>query len=451
VARRVPSARGRALRVLLAVAATAELATGAVLLRSDRFTDLATTSTDRARVAPAESDDPLVRRTAAVERLLAERAQAIRRRDRAAFVATLDPDPAAAPFRRRQLQVFDALADVPLASWSYDLYAGQERPPDARVDRLRGPGWWAPDVLLRYALKGYDPVPTLAEQYFTFVQRDGRWLLASDDDFKEVGHASTPGIWDGGDVVVVRGKSSLVLGHPRSRAVLRRVADEVDAAVPRVTKVFGTAWSQKVVVLVPDTSAELAELLDTRSDFSQIAAVATAELEGGADAKPVGDRVIVNPPNFAKLGDLGRRVVLTHEVTHVATRGISGPHVPTWLVEGYADYVGYAGLDVSLSVAARELKAAVRAGRVPSRLPTDADFDATSARLPEVYEQAWLAVSRLVEVHGLPKVHAFYRDIGASRGGDRDAALEAAFRKAFGRSTADFTRDWVATLRTRLR
>lgn len=437
------------LRALAALAALELVAgvTGAVLLRDDGA--LPGRPADRARSVPM--DDPEARRTAAVERLLSDRAQAIRRRDRPAFLATLDPDPSAAPFRARQVKVFDALADVPIGSWSYQLDPTRERVPDARVDALRGPGWWGPDVVLRYQLKGFDPRPTRAEQYFTFVQRSGRWVIASDDDFKAVGQASTPGIWDGGDVVVVRGARCLVMGHPASARMLRQVADAVDAAVPRVTAVFGDGWSQKVVVLVPDTSAELAELLDSRSDFSQIAAVATAELEGGADYSPVGDRVIVNPPNFTKLGSLGRRVVLTHEVTHVATRATSGPLVPTWLVEGFADYVGYQGVDVPLSVSARELRAAVRAGRVPTRLPTEQDFEATNKELSEVYEQAWLAVSRLAEVHGRAKLLAFYRDIGAAREGEEDAVVEAAFRKAFGRSTADFVEDWTATLRLRLR
>ena len=434
---------------LLAVAAALELLVGgvaAVQLRDDAAP--ARVTADRAR---ATVDDAQAERVEAVERLLSDRAQAIRRRDRVAFLAGIDTSPEAKPFRTRQAAVFAALEDVPIGSWSYEVDPVRERPADPRVDRLRGPGWWAPDVVLRYALKGYDPEPTIAEQYFTFVQRDGRWLLASDDDFKEVGSASTPGIWDGGDVVVVRGKRSLVLGHPKSKGVLRRVADVVDEAVPRVSKVYGSGWGQKVVVLVPDTSAELAELLDTRSDFSQIAAVATAEVVGGEGFSPVGDRVIVNPPNFAKLGRLGQQVVLTHEVTHVATRKTSGPLVPTWVVEGFADYVGYQDTRVPLSVAAKELRDAIRAGKGPTRLPEDRDFDATNADLAQVYEQAWLAVTRLVEVHGRAKVLAFYRDLGAKTAGDREAETEGSFRKAFGRSQDAFTQDWLKNLRARLR
>jgi hypothetical protein len=435
---------------LLALAVVLELVGGvaaAVSLRDDAADR--TASGDRARATPSgqggEED-----RTDAVNRLLSDRAQAIRRRDRAAFLAGIDTEPSATPFRRRQTQVFESLGKVPLASWSYSLDPMQERVPDTRVDALRGKGWWAPDVVLRYAIKGFDSKPTRAEQYFTFVKRDGRWLIASDDDFKAVGQASTPGIWDGGELVVVRGKRSLVLGHPRSRRVLRLVADETDAAVPRVTAVFGTAWAQKVVVLVPDTSAELAELLDTRSDFSQIAAVATAELEDSSDYRPVGDRIIVNPPNFEKLGSIGRRVVLTHEVTHVATRAASGPFAPTWLVEGFADYVGYQGVDLPLSVAARELRAAVRAGRVPTTLPTEQDFEATNPELSQVYEQAWLAVVRLARDHGQAALLRFYRDVGAARTGDPADVVEKSFRKAFGRSAAEFTRAWSAGLRSSL-
>jgi hypothetical protein len=241
--------------------------------------------------------------------------------------------------------------------------------------------------------------------------------------------------------VVVRGTSSLVLGHRSSRRLMRTIADGVDAAVPRVTKVWGTGWSRKVVVLVPSSQDELESLVGGSGDYDRIAAVATAELTG---SHAVGDRILVNPPNFAKLGSLGRRVVLTHEVTHVATRDATAPGTPTWLVEGFADYVGYVGVQLPYRVSAQELRAEVRRGRLPKQLPADSDFAGSNADLAQVYEQAWLAATLLGRLYGEQALVRFYKEVGGGR------TTEAAIRALLGTDTAAFTRAWRRDLTRRL-
>jgi hypothetical protein len=230
---------------------------------------------------------------------------------------------------------------------------------------------------------------------------------------------------------------------------MRRVATSIDAAVPRVTAVWGSAWSQRVVALVPTDQDELSRVVGGRGDYSQIAAVATAELtDANLGYHPVGDRIVVNPPNFSKLGSLGRRVVITHEVTHVATRAASGPAAPTWLVEGFADYLGYRGLHVPYSVSAAELRDAVRSGHAPTVLPTDHDFDGANKDLAKVYEEAWLAVSLIVREHGRDGLVRFYRTVG--RADAPSTAVNDAFRSLWATDLVTFTTDWHHDLQTRL-
>ena len=388
-------------------------------------------------------------RERSVRDLLTARADGLRRHDKAAFLAGVDPRSSA--FLARQGRLFDALSPVPFGSWEYGLDAAAEQPHNADLDKRRGPSWWSPDVTLRYSLAGYDRTPTLETQHLTFVPRGGRWYLTADDDFDSVGQDTTRGLWDGGPVVVVRGRRSLVLGHPAAGGLLRTVADAVDAAVPRVTAVWGQDWARKVVVMVPDSQAELGRLLGSHSSLSQIAAVATAELDDKRSGyHPVGNRVIVNPPNFRRLGPLGRQVVLTHEVTHVASRAATGPSTPTWLAEGLADYVGYRSVDVPLSVSARELRSAVRNGKGPKALPSDEDFDANAGQLGETYQQSWLAVSRLAERYGQAKLLRFYREVGRSEGTEQEAVSNG-LRSTYGLTEKAFVADWVRTLSTRLR
>jgi hypothetical protein len=437
----------------VAVAAVLQLLAGvgvAVLVdRPERQPSTATAT--RARVAPPvvppTSLQGRAERETAVRQLLADRAGAVLRRDEDAFLAVVDP--AATALRERQAALFDALAAVPLKTWRYRLDPSVERPADAVLDRRYGRDrWWAPDVALEYAIDGYDERPTVAEHHLTFVKRDGRWLLGADDDFEAVGLATPRALWDRGPVVAERVEGVLVLGRPAARRLLRNVAALTAAAVPRVDAVWGRDWRRGAVVVVPTSGGEMSELLGSDSDLSQIAAVATAELGGGSsEFDPTGDRILVNPDTFTRLGQLGRRVVLTHELTHVATRRATGPAVPAWLAEGFADYVGYRDVDLPLALSARELRKDVRAGKLPAALPTDDAFTGGNGDLAQAYEQAWLAVRLLADVHGQEAMLRFYRAVGARRGGvDPADAVEEALREELGTTTTALTRDWRASL-----
>lgn len=445
--RRTSSASVRVVAGAVVLQLLASLA-GAAVLRDGASSSApsARAITPPAAVLAAPAPDPLVQREQAVRRLLEQRADAVLRRDREAFLSTVLPT--ATAFVDRQAEMFDALAEVPLASWDYELDAGhQSAVNDALDDRYGDDGWWSPDVLLRYALDGFDPEPTYAPQRLTFAQAGDQWLLAGDDDFEATDDLSTRGLWDFGPVVVHRSDHALVLGHPGSRELLPQIGEVVDAAVPDVDAVWQTDWSRAVVVLVPQDDTELDRMLNGSTDLSRIAAVATAELPDLGDGfHPVGDRVIVNPPNFAKLGRLGRQVVLTHEVMHVATRRATGPDTPTWLVEGLADYVGYLDTGVPTETAARELRDAVRSGQVPAALPADTDFDGGNATIAQAYEASWLAYRFLVETYGADAALRFYRVVGRSRGAGPAAAAGAAFASELETTTAAFTEAWRAYL-----
>lgn len=374
-----------------------------------------------------------------VQRLLEARADAIRARDRHRFWRTLDP--ARPAFVRSQLAMFDALAAVPVAGWRYDLHDDGDlvpAPPPGTDEA------WSPSVSLRYQLTGYDDEPPAVPQYFTFVRRGERWLTASDSDSDTDPKRRTGReLWDFGPVAVARGERSLVLGHPAAQRLLNDVARLTDAAVPRVSRVWGTDWARRVVVLVPATQKEASAILGESLDLSRIAAVAVAELPGDTGQRAVGNRIIVNPATFAKLAPNGRRVVLTHETTHVATRDASRPGMPTWLVEGFADYVGYLGTGLSPRQICRELAADVRAGRAPMELPDDATFDGANTGLAQAYEASWIAVRMIVERTGEDSLVEFYREAGRT-------SVDDAMRTVLDTTPETFTAAWRSYLRSTL-
>jgi hypothetical protein len=284
-------------------------------------------------------------------------------------------------------------------------------------------------VELHYALAGYDRQPTVQRQYVT---------LGGDDDLRDIGLVSARSLWDFGPVVAVKSAHALVLGHPAAQQRLAELNTLVGSAVPRVTAVWGS-WSQKVVVLVPGDEQEAAALVPNIGDLSQLAAVTAAELPAGG--LPLGERIVVIPGPFGKLTRDGRGVIMRHEITHVATRAVTGDATPYWLAEGFADYVAYAGEPDAPTQIARELAVEVRAGKVPERLPGKEEFAPDAPRLAQAYEESWLACRLVAERIGADGLVRFYRAVSAGPG-DADAALDSGLRSVLGLTTEQFVALW---------
>ncbi|HEX4817859.1 MAG TPA: hypothetical protein VFV66_34385 [Nonomuraea sp.] len=234
------------------------------------------------------------------------------------------------------------------------------------------------------------------------------------------------GLW-AGEVVVVRGGRSVVVGHRVARTRVDEVARGADTAALRVSDVLG--HPVRALVLVPESAGEAARV------------AGVGRVDGLAAVADRG-RVIVVPETFARLNPTGRDVVLAHELTHVAA-GTGG--LPVWLYEGFADYVGYRDAGLPVRTAAAELADEVRAGRVPGELPGSAAFAADGRdpdRLARAYQEAWLACRFLADRFGEETLVRLYRDARVA-GVDRALA-------SLGLSVATLTERWRAYVRERL-
>jgi hypothetical protein len=380
----------------------------------------------------------------AAQHILDRHGAALLARDRAAFLADLDPSAPAARYRAAQAATFDNVAGVPLSAWSYQITApvtGGSVLADAA--RRYGVAILIARVAFRYQLRDADPAPTAHDVWLTFVRRSGRVLIASDADLAGEGGASWHGPWDFGPVVAHRGAASLVLGHPADDARLATVAEVADDAVAAVTGVWGNGWLRRVVVIVADSADEMAAIVGA-SGGSDTAAETVAD-----DADPsTGLRVVLSP---ARLSTLGLRLVMRHEVTHVASWALThaSETLPTWLIEGLADYVANLGSGQAVTVAAGELRAEVSSGKIPAALPANDEFTPGGTRLPQVYEEAWLACRLIAARAGQDALVRLYRQVATSAGSPRDA-LDAALRRTLGLSTAQFTARWRQYVRAEL-
>ena len=388
--------------------------------------------------------DEQTARLAAAQTLLSTRAVALRARSKSAWMATVDVHGSA--FRGRQSVEFDNLVKLPLGRFSYSAPQPAVGLTVTRV-HVVGPNAWAARVTGTYLLSGFDRGPLSFDATYTFVRRSGGWRIADDTD------GATPlQMWDLPGLRVIKGKSGIVVGNaPESR--MREYSRIADLAVDRVSGVWGRDWNAHVVIVTPATNSEFARLLLRTSDkgLDQVAAITQGVIEPGRRA--LGDRVVINPKAFTALQPLGRRVVITHELTHIAARSSTTSPTPIWLTEGMADYVGYSGLGLARDRVASELLALVRAGKGPKALPTEAEFDPSKSKIATSYSGSWLAVSRLVDLYGQARVVAFYREVGSAPAGGPDqpgpeAVAAAAFPHAFGLTQAQFVDRWLRYLST---
>jgi hypothetical protein len=400
--------------------------------------------TDRA-ASSVPTVDELTARMAAVQDLLSARATAVKTRSKIAWMATVDAT--ASAFRGRQSVAFDNLIKLPLGEFSYGTVQLAPELTSARAQRV-GPKAWVAKAPGTYSLAGYDRAPRSFEATFTMVQRPGGWRIADDSD-----GTTAMQMWDLPRMRVLRGRSTIVIGNAPA-AQMSDYKVTADSAVRRVTGVWGKDWNSHVVLVTPSTTEEFAKLVLRSADagLDQVAAITQGVIDPGQRAE--GDRVVINPKAFTALQSIGRRVVITHELTHVAARSSTTRQVPIWLSEGMADFVGYSGLDLPRPVVAADLLTLVRKGNGPKALPTEADFDPSRTKIAPFYAASWLAVSRLDDLYGQAKLVAFYRSIAGGLtvnqavGSDPDAMALQAFPKSFGVTEAKFVTGWKRYLTT---
>jgi hypothetical protein len=204
-----------------------------------------------------------------------------------------------------------------------------------------------------------------------------------------------------------------------------------------VERVWGSSGPRSVVVVLPGTRALMAAALG-RPDgagLDRLAAVTSREP----------DRVVLNPGPFARLTPVGRQVVLTHELTHVATRASARLTPPLWVEEGFANFVAYRDAGLGAGVVAADVLPLVRQGRAPEHLPAPAEFDPGQGPIAPAYADAWLAFA--VMAQGDPgRPVRFYRVAAGIAGGADSAgpALQLAFRQVLGSTEAGFELAWRA-------
>jgi hypothetical protein len=299
-------------------------------------------------------------------------------------------------------------------------------------------------------LVGWEQVALLSRRELT-VRADpsGRLQVVHD---RPVGGGD---LWDLTGLRGVRSDRALVLGNvdDDSLTALSRIGT---SAVAQASGFWGSRWDRRLVIVAPGTLEEFADQLGEAPTTARgFAAVTSGHAAYNGPQEPpvgqfVGSRINVNPDAWQALTERGRLFVLSHEATHVAAQGASGPRPPDWLAEGVADEVGLRASGLGAAAFEQPLLDEVRKSGAPGALPGDEDFTGDDANVgARAYAGADVAVLLIERTYGRSALRAFFRDATAlvREGRPASRALAAAMRDDLGTTPAAFTKAWRAELR----
>ena len=332
-------------------------------------------------------------------------------------MATIDDG--SVSFAIRQRRLFAAMADVPLGSYeleaAWSRFGDLARPSDVRkypeADEVV-----IPITEEHYRIEGFDPLPAAEDLFYTFVKRDGEWLIAEDTDLDDFTFFSARHLWDSGPLYTKSSEHFLLFAHPCNAQVTQGClavgADFLslaEAGLSTLERYWSVPWSEKVAVLVPGSIDELERMIQSTFDLDNFVAFAysTIDLDHGFDY--TGNRIIPNPNEFQGRAGPSVQEILTHELLHVATRASAGPFLPIFVEEGYADYVGHDANPGALAFFNND----VAAGIFDGLLPEDYQFTIGSGTdIFRSYQKAHSAVRFFIETYGLEAFQRFYTGLG---------------------------------------
>lgn len=224
-------------------------------------------------------------------------------------------------------------------------------------------------------------------------------------------------------------------GGTRTDGLLTRVRAEMSAAVDAVERFWGTDWGHgddpEITVVATDSEAQFLNdaHLDTRRQWADIAAVSVADEVDFVGRVTSGQRIVF-APGAPVMNDSALRIVLVHELFHLAARPDTALDAPRWLTEGVADFVA-------------RPPSAIPAGTA-TELPSDAALDGSGVERSAAYDRAWWFARYVADTYGTDGLRRFY----AAACGPRHADLALAVQQTLGTDLPGLQVRWASWLTT---
>lgn len=303
------------------------------------------------------------------------------------------------------------------------------------ADRDRfGPATTAARVRIGYRIPT-DPGPTSMEIGVAFTQAGGATKVVSLG-----GYGARSALWlDGPATIQTSGRLTIVDARADTAAHFMTLGQNAITAVGEVLP----SWQGQLFIEVPKDKDQLNSVIQSAANTSGDIAAVTTSADGTLNPdSPL--HVYLNRDVFSTMSDLGAQVVVSHEATHVATKGPL-TSIPTWMLEGFADFVALDHAGIAVQKAAGQELARMQKDGLPDHLPTAADLSPSADGLGATYEEAWLAWRYLGATYGEAKAVDFYMTVA------HGTTVDTAFTKVLGVTQAAFVQGWRADLQRLLR
>jgi hypothetical protein len=345
------------------------------------------TSDPPPRAQGGQAGEPVPRDLAqAFTATLDDRAEALRERDRRAFLAGVDRSNRG--FLVSQRGYFANLAQLPLQQFTYELDRSS-------MVRAGDQYWVVVEVTLQ--LEGFDPEPVVSRDRFRFVAtEDDRYVVSSVTDRRwerASGLRAQP--WDMVPIIARSRPGVLGIFDEESVSAAEPLMESVEQGLDTVAGLVPYDWSRSVVVYALSDSDFLASLDDLPGgDLENLDGVAFPVMAGDGSNKVVATRFALHPSMLGQPG-IDRDRLVRHELTHVAL-GQRDDRAPAWLSEGIAEWVSVQPLAPELRRLPQEALDAAEAG--VRGLPRDRTFNNGDAAAH--YGLSWWACEYLVASFG---------------------------------------------------
>ncbi|KQT89181.1 hypothetical protein ASG49_15350 [Marmoricola sp. Leaf446] len=392
--------------------------------------------------APAAPSDPALTREqqrAQEQRILDQRARAVRERDLGLFLRRVDRrDP---ELVARQTRYFRNLVQLPLQRLEWTVLDSDW---DARLLPRWGRGAQVPQVRLRMQLQDFDTRPVDRTVGFVFAWRGDRARIVSDRD--GTGRPLFDGAPAPWDLTAIRVRerpgvlgvfdSSTVDVAPTVMAAVSRGIGEVDATVP-------FTWSGQVVVYHVRDTAVLDSFTDVPGGSIDLLGAMTFPTYSQPTASPVSSTRMLVLEGSVAAGQpfLGR--IVRHELTHVAL-GTRDDGAPVWLSEGLAEWVGARTIPLDQRII--PTSAVDRARSADAALPASRDFNGPEQEWH--YALSWMACDYLASAQGEEVLWRLVDAMHDQGRGTTDDEQDAVLRRVVGTDAAELGRRAAARIRT---
>lgn len=373
-------------------------------------------------------------RQSEVQAVLDERERAVRAGDRDAFLATVDPG-ADEAFKARQGSLFDGLRSVPMST--YELVVRPDEVPDlggGLEDRYAADEVFLPAVEARYRIEGVDAVDALDGFFYTFLRREGRWRIVSDTDVEDLGLPSARNLWDFGPVARSRSSHFTVLFDAADRKRAEALLTLAEEAREQLAAGFDRPLPDQVLLVLPHSVNQLAEMLQSTFDLSNFVAFAAASVDRDQGWESTAPRVFAQDVNLARSGHAFQLETLQHELIHVAAFPLAGPFVPAWVHEGVADWIASGRGEPTAVPGSDEV------------LPEDFEFTTGGLEaIVSAYRESTSAVAFLAQAKGPSTPLDLLVKAGEPRiaPGTSDYHTDLALRSLYGKGLVEFQQDWA--------